>query len=80
MPSTADVDPFDPFRSTETPVDVRDLNAADFDPFWNNRTGDIRCPLCGAGAPEGHGISAANQRPWIRYSCGHTIAGPATPQ
>ncbi|HET9169991.1 MAG TPA: hypothetical protein VFN97_11155 [Actinospica sp.] len=80
MTAQSDFDPFDPFRATDTPIDVRDLNAADFDPFWNGRTGDTRCPLCAVGAPSEHGVAASNRRPWIRYSCGHVIAGPTTTQ
>ncbi|HTJ71804.1 MAG TPA: hypothetical protein VL551_29960 [Actinospica sp.] len=68
-------DEFDPFRITDPPTAVRDMNQAEFDPFWNGRTGDTRCPECGTGTPTGHGVAPSNQRPWIRYSCGHVVAG-----
>lgn len=74
MASQSDLDPFDPFRPTDPPIDVRELDQAEFDPFWNGRTGDVRCPLCGTGATTDSGIAASNQRPWIRYSCGHVVA------
>ena len=63
---------FDPFLATHPTVLVHDVELDTFEQAWQDR--DSRCPQCHQGTPEDRGTSPANQRQWVRFSCGDVIS------
>lgn len=71
---------FDPFRPADPPTPIHDVSEIQFDPFWDERERRLAgspCPVCGNGTAVEHGTSA-NNRAWIRFSCGDVISRSVT--
>lgn len=63
---------YDPFLATHPTVLVHDVGLEVFDQAWQDR--DAVCPQCRQGTAEDRGTSPANQREWVRFSCGDVIS------
>ncbi len=70
---------FDPFVASDPPVLVHEIDSPEFEHAWSAPDSEeFRCPVCGEGLPKDRGVSAANDRPWIRFSCGDVVAQEIT--
>lgn len=63
---------YDPFLATHPTVLVHDVGLDTFEQAWQDR--DSACPQCRGGTPQDRGTSPANQRQWVRFSCGDVIS------
>lgn len=67
---------YDPFVATHPTVLVHDAGLDEFEDAWRNQ--ESLCTQCHLGTPEERGTSPANQRRWVRFSCGDVISPEQT--
>jgi hypothetical protein len=63
---------YDPFLAAHPAVLVHDVGLDTFEQAWHDQ--NARCPQCRKGTAKDRGESPANQRRWVRFSCGDVIS------
>jgi hypothetical protein len=67
---------YDPFLATHPTVLVHDADLETLERAWHDS--DAQCPQCHYGTADQRGTSPANQRRWVRFTCGDVIAQEQT--